>query len=237
MKTLSVIGATLALSAMALAAAPQVQARGGPSGGSPPGGGGPPAGGPPAGGSPGGGPSRTLGLCADGFVTSNIGGSEPLSYTDCIGEIDGNDVTSSISEPLTTFLNETLGDGGWVFDFKLDDDGEELGPNTYGFSWTQISEGIGTWSVNTAITSPFVISLKAGNGYSAYFVDLASGSSTLGGDWATFNEKNLSHASLFVGRPTTPPPPTVPEPAATAALVLFGLTAIGVSKKKRPTDS
>ncbi|MEY3299696.1 MAG: hypothetical protein RLZZ597_2956, partial [Cyanobacteriota bacterium] len=33
-----------------------------------------------------------------------------------------------------------------------------------------------------------------------------------------------------------PPVTQVPEPAATAALVLFGLTAIGASKKQRPTD-
>ena len=168
--------------------------------------------------------------CSTGSVTSNpLAGGSSVSYSQCLNPVSGNDVTSTISDSLSSFLTQTLGDG-WVFDSKYEGGRTSSGPNTYGFSWVQNGKGSGSWSLSQAVTSPFVISLKAGNQYTSYYVDGAS--STLGGTWATFDQKDLSHASIFVGRPSTPPNTTVPEPAATAALVLFGLTAIGVSKKK-----
>jgi hypothetical protein len=156
-----------------------------------------------------------------------------LSYDKCLNPVSGNDVNNGISAPLTAFLNETLGEG-WLFDSKFEDGRTTSGPNNYGFRWVQDGKGSGTWAVSKTIDSPFVISLKAGPQYTSYYFD--GSSDTLGGRWATFDQKDLSHASLFVGRPPTPPVTQVPEPAATAALVLFGLTAIGASKKQRPTD-
>lgn len=204
MKALTIFSSTLALSALALVAAPQAQA------------------------------AASL-SCSTGSVTSNpLAGGSSLSYSECLDPVRGNDVTSSISEPLTSFLNETLG-AGWVFDGKYEGGRTSSGPNDYGFSWVQDGKGSGTWAVSQTVSSPFVISLKAGNRYTSYYFD-GSGS-TLGGDWATFDQKDLSHASLFVGRPITPPSTQVPEPAAAAALVLFGLTAIGTSKKQRPANS
>jgi hypothetical protein len=203
MKPTTLLGSTLALSVMAVVMAPQTQAVASLS-------------------------------CASGAVTSNpLAGGSSLSYSTCLDPVRGNDVTSSISAPLTSFLNDTLGEG-WVFDGKFEKGRNSSGPNTFGFSWVQNGKGSGTWAVNQAVTSPFVISLKAGNRYTSYYFD--GRSSTLSGAWATFDQKDLSHASLFVGRPSPPPPTQVPEPAAAAALVLVGLTAVGVSKKQRSAD-
>jgi hypothetical protein len=171
--------------------------------------------------------------CANGSATSNpLAGGSSLSYTQCLNPVSGNDVTSSISTELTAFLDSTLGDG-WVFDGKYEDGHNSSGPNDYGFSWVQTGKGKGTWSLAETVTSPFVISLKAGNAYTAYYFD--SSTSFNSGTWATFDQKDLSHASFFVAKGLTPEEPntTVPEPASTAALVLVGLSAAGLARKKQ----
>lgn len=171
--------------------------------------------------------------CASGSVTSNpLAGGSSLSYTSCLNPTSGNDVTSSISAPLTAFLNDTLGD--WVFDGKYEGGNNSAGPNDLGFKWVQDGKGSGTWSLSKTIATPFVISLKAGNAYTAYYFD---GNSPINsGTWATFDQKDLSHASIFVGKGSlTPEEPktSVPEPASTAALVLVGLSAVGLVRKKQ----
>lgn len=204
MKPSTLIGSTLALSVMAVVMAPQA-------------------------------PAVASLSCATGAVTSNpLAGGSSLSYSTCLDPVRGNDVTSSISAPLTSFLNDTLGEG-WAFDGKFENGRNSSGPDNFGFSWVQDAKGSGTWAVNQTVNSPFVISLKAGNRYTSYYFD--GSSSTLGGAWATFDQKDLSHASLFVGRPSTPPPTQTPEPAAAVALVLVGLTAIGANKKRCPAES
>ncbi|OKH48738.1 hypothetical protein NIES30_09380 [Phormidium tenue NIES-30] len=144
----------------------------------------------------------------------------------------GNDVSSGIAANLTAFLDSTLGDG-WVFDGKYEGGRNSSGPNDYGFSWVQTGKGKGTWSLAETVTSPFVVSLKAGNAYTAYYFD--SSTSFNSGTWATFDQKDLSHASFFVAKGLTPEEPntTVPEPASTAALVLVGLSAAGLVRKKQ----
>lgn len=246
MKALTIFSSTLALSALALMAVPQAQAAGRGASNSPPqsqGGGGGGGGSSQSQGGGGGGSSSQGGggggsanlTCSAGSVTSNpLAGGSSLSYSSCLNPVQGNDVSSTISAPLTAFLDSTLG-AGWVFDGKYENGSNSSGPNNYGFSWVQNGNGSGTWAVNQTVSSPFVISLKAGNNYTSYYFD--GSSSTIGGTWATFDQKDLSHASLFVGRPTTPPNTQVPEPAAAAALVLFGLTAMGASKKQRSADS
>ena len=134
---------------------------------------------------------------ASGSVASIplVGGSF-LSYTRCLSPVVGNDVTSSISAPLTAFLNETLGD--WVFDGKYEGGKPVAGPNDLGFKWVQKGKGTGTWSLAKTIATPFVISLKAGNSYTAYYFN---GNTPINsGTWATLDQQDLSHASLFVGR-------------------------------------
>lgn len=171
--------------------------------------------------------------CANGSATSNpLAGGSSLSYTQCLNPVSGNDVSSTIAADLTAFLDSTLGD--WVFDGKYEGGKNSSGPNDYGFSWVQTGKGSGTWSVSDTLTSPFVISLKAGNAYTAYYFD--SVASFNSGTWATFDQKDLSHASLFVAKGgLTPEEPntTVPEPASTAALVLVGLSAAGLTRKKQ----
>lgn len=171
--------------------------------------------------------------CASGSVTSNpLAGGSSLSYSQCLNPVSGNDVTSSISADLTAFLDSTLGND-WVFDGKYEGGRNSSGPNDYGFSWVQTGKGSGTWSLAETVTNPFVISLKAGNAYTAYYFD--SSTSFNSGTWATFDQKDLSHASFFVGKGLTPEEPntTVPEPASTAALVLVGLSAAGLARKKQ----
>ncbi|WP_430710267.1 PEP-CTERM sorting domain-containing protein [Nodosilinea sp. AN01ver1] len=177
-------------------------------------------------------PAASL-TCASGSVTSNpLAGGSSLSYTSCLDPTAGNDVTSSISAPLTAFLNETLGD--WGFDGKYEGGKNSAGPNDLGFSWVQNGKGTGTWSLAKTIATPFVISLKAGNAYTAYYFD---GNTPINsGTWATFDQKDLSHASIFVGKGSlTPEEPktSVPEPASTAALALVGLSAVGLVRKKQ----
>ena len=171
--------------------------------------------------------------CANGSATSNpLAGGSSLSYTQCLNPVSGNDVSNIIAADLTAFLDSTLGD--WVFDGKYEGGKNASGPNDYGFSWVQTGDGSGTWSLAQAITTPFVISLKAGPAYTAYYFD-GSGSFD-SGTWATFDQKDLSHASFFVAKGRlTPEEPnaTVPEPASTAALALVGLSAIGLTRKKR----
>jgi hypothetical protein len=104
-----------------------------------------------------------------------------------------------------------------------------LGRTNWALAGFPNEEGEGTWSVDNAITTPFVISLKTSKAFAAYYVDGVN--STLGGAWATFNEKDLSHASLFVARQDEPVDTSVPEPTTTVALTLLGLTAVGIKKK------
>jgi hypothetical protein len=172
--------------------------------------------------------------CSGGSVTSNpLAGGSSLSYSQCMTS-SGNDVSSSIAANLSAFLDSTLGQGDWVFDGKYEEGKNSSGPNAYGVSWNETKEGNGTWSVSETITSPFVISLKAGNAYTAYYFD--SVASFNSGSWATFDQKGLSHASLFVAKGTfTPEEPktAVPEPASAVALALVGLSAVGLRRRQR----
>lgn len=213
MKTIKVLGSALVLAAVLGAIAPDALAK------------------KPSGKSGGGSQPTTPLTCANGSVTSNpLAGGSSLSYGQCM-TASGNDVNSSIATGLSAFLDSTLGAGDWTFGGKSDTGGA-VGNN--GFSWSQTGNGSGSWSLAQAITAPFVISLKAGNGYAAYYVD--GSAATQSGTWATFDGKDLSHASIFIGKPklvSEPPKTAVPEPASAAALALVGLSAVGLRRKKR----
>ncbi|MBE9159441.1 hypothetical protein IQ265_21790 [Nodosilinea sp. LEGE 06152] len=169
---------------------------------------------------------------ASGVTCTPLAGGSSISYSSCLNPTAGNDVTSSISAPLTAFLNDTL--GSWVFDGKYEGGKHSAGPNDLGFRWVQNGKGTGTWSLAKTIATPFVISLKAGNTYTAYYFD---GNTLINsGTWTTFDQKELSHASIFVGKSRlTPEEPktTVSEPASTAALALVDLSAVGLVRKEQ----
>jgi hypothetical protein len=176
-------------------------------------------------------------LCTAGTVTASGFGSS----TGCIGSFAGNDVTNGVpgggDDPLLDQLTTGVfgGIANWTFLEKVD------APGTAGsvFSWNETSEGNGTWNVSSAITSPFVLSLKAGNAWSAYYF-ANNGTSITNGFWNTLgvalagngtNGKALSHASIFVA--SGQPPTRVPEPATVAALGLFVVSSLGVLKRKQ----
>lgn len=159
--------------------------------------------------------------CSAGTVTAiGLGAS-----SSCIGSFTGNDAQGDGSGALFDQLSTGVFDGitDWAFVGKSDAGAFDVS-----------SGNSGTWSVDTALTGPFVLSLKASNSWSAYFFDGSSDPfSVLGGTWSTAGvsvngngkAQDLSHATIYRAVVKTPEEPTsVPEPSATAAL---GLVAIG----------
>lgn len=165
--------------------------------------------------------------CSSGSVTANGFGSA----TACEGAFSGND--TGAGDPLLTSLN-----GGFFSSFTGNAEWELLGKSDENNSIFTADNNAtsGTWSILQAITSPFVISLKAGNAYSAYFFNsntpITSGTfNTLGVSVnKNGNLQALSHASLFV---VTNPTEEVPEPFTAAALGMVAIGGLGVLKKKQ----
>jgi PEP-CTERM motif len=167
--------------------------------------------------------------CASGSVSAvGLG-----SYTSCIGSFQGNDVGAQGG--LETQLSSGVFDGitDWNFVGKSDGSGVNVsGSNS------------GSWSVNTALTGPFVLSLKSSTAWSAYFFEgLDESFQVLGGQWNTLgvstNNKgmaqDLSHATIYraVVQPPTEEPTPIPEPATTAALGLVAVGAWGSRRKQK----
>lgn len=171
----------------------------------------------------------TLASCSAGSVTANGFGSA----TACEGAFSGND--TGAGDPLLTSLN-----GGLFSNFTGNAEWEFLGKSDQNNSiFTADNDATsGDWSILQAITSPFVISLKAGNAYSAYFFN--SNTSITSGTFNTLgvsvnkngNPQALSHASLFVVK-TDNPPEEVPEPFTAAALGMVAIGGLGALKKKQ----
>lgn len=168
--------------------------------------------------------------CSAGTVTAfGLG-----TASSCIGSFDGNDAQGDGSGALFGKLSTGVFGGLTDWDF--------VGKSDEG-DFAVTSGNSGTWSVDTALTGPFVLSLKASNSWSAYFFDASSDPfSVLGGTWSTagvsLNGKDkaqdLSHATIYRAVVKTPEDPTsVPEPSATAALGLVAFGTLAWLKQKQ----
>ncbi|MBW4527812.1 MAG: PEP-CTERM sorting domain-containing protein [Phormidium tanganyikae FI6-MK23] len=175
-------------------------------------------------------PASAAALCTAGTVTASGLGSS----TSCIGAFSGNDAQGNGTGALFDQLSTGVFSGitNWTFVGKSDE-GAFTAPDT---------SSSGNWSIATGITGPFVLSLKAGNAWSAYFFENVNNLAVLGGTWETdgvsTNQRgiaqDLSHATIYRAVVDTPPPPKpIPEPGTTAALGLFALGAFGRLKQKR----
>ncbi|MBW4653032.1 MAG: PEP-CTERM sorting domain-containing protein [Kaiparowitsia implicata GSE-PSE-MK54-09C] len=175
-------------------------------------------------------------VVSDLCSTSDVSVTGGIFATACKGSFSGND--TGAESPLQTLLNDglfedTVGSGSWNL-FGKSDEGGFFADN---------GSSTGSWSLlgGAKLSGPFVISLKAGNAYSAYlfnnvgevtagFFDTVgvstSGNGTMGRD--------LSHASLFTFQSETVALPTesqaVPEPFTVMGTV--AAAGIGYRLKK-----
>ncbi|MBC1266906.1 PEP-CTERM sorting domain-containing protein [Trichormus variabilis PNB] len=174
----------------------------------------------------------------DSIADISLGG---VSATACDGPNAGND-TGAVGTLLSKLNDDSLfssfvGTGvQWSLAGKSDD------ANPFAITADNGSSS-GAFNFGSALSSnTFVVSLKAGNGYSAYLFKDYDFSQGLTGIFNTIGValdgsgnagKALSHASLFVSniKINTPPPRTyVPEPAS---LLGLGLLATGMIKVRR----
>lgn len=163
-----------------------------------------------------------------------------IPATACEGAFQGND--TGASSTLLSDLNGGMfssfvgADTTWSLGAKSDDAGSWLSADQ--------DENSGRWSLLDTISSgTFVLSLKAGNYYSAYlFQGIDFATTGLQGVFDTvgvaFNSNNLegldlSHASIFVasGGDTTP----VPEPATLLGLAVVG-GGLSLSRRRKSTS-
>ncbi|GAP97941.1 hypothetical protein NIES2104_44940 [Leptolyngbya sp. NIES-2104] len=152
--------------------------------------------------------------------------------TSCIGAFEGNDAQGNGTGALFNQLSTGVFNGltNWEFVGKSD----EGAFNAPGGS-------SGTWNIATSINSPFVLSLKAANSWSAYFFENADALAVFGGTWETDGvstnkrgiAQDLSHATIYRAIVDAPPPKSVPEPGMAAALGVFAVGALGRLKQKR----
>lgn len=180
--------------------------------------------------------STSPALCGSGTVTAfGLG-----SYTNCIGAFEGNDVTNGAAGGGDDPLLDQLSTGifGGITNWSLLEKVNKPGAGSK-LSWTETSEGVGTWQVSSPITRSFVLSLKAGNFWSAYYFNNSSATEVTNGLWNTLgvdlagngiNGKALSHASIFIAPGDDQV--EVPEPTTLAALGLVAVAGLGTLKRQ-----
>lgn len=175
--------------------------------------------------------------CASGSVSAfGLG-----SFTSCNGSNSGNDVGAQGG--LTNLLETGIFGGitsGWSLLEKVDLNNAGVGTGS-NLSLNQTSEGSGSWKVASAIKSSFVLSLKAGTAWSAYYFDNSAGNAITEGLWNTLGVslagngnrgRDLSHATIYVA-PEPEKPVEVPEPGLMMALGLTTLSGLGLLKRKQ----
>jgi hypothetical protein len=136
------------------------------------------------------------------------------TQSECFSGNDTNQIDSGFS---------LFGMTGWTLSDKNDDSNGDgvinfiTAPNNGNKS--------GTWAIDTlAGLDNVVITLKAGNGFGAFLLDLTT-NDPLSGTWSS--GKGLSHASIYYnGAPTK-----VPEPS-TLALIGLGLLGFGIVRRR-----
>ncbi len=172
--------------------------------------------------------------------TTDVSVTGGIFATACKGSYSGND--TGAGAPLQSLLNgglfeDTVGSGFWSLFGKSDEGG----------LFANHDSSTGSWSLlgGAKLSGPFVISLKAGDAYSAYLFnnvgEVTSGFfNTIGvstsGNGTT--GRDLSHASLFTFQSETvalpPESQAVPEPFT----VMGTVAAAGIGYRlKKSRDS
>ncbi|WP_299478981.1 VPLPA-CTERM sorting domain-containing protein [uncultured Roseibium sp.] len=159
------------------------------------------------------GPAQAVPMSCSSAATYTLGDSTSAA---CFSGNDTNQIDGSF--PL-------FGMTGWVLADKNDDTASGDGTIKFVTGPTNGAKN-GTWSIDTlAGLTNVVITLKAGNGFGAFLLDLTV-PDPLSGIWSS--SKGLSHASIYYnGTPTT-----VPLPAG-AVLLISGLAGIGLLTSRR----
>ncbi len=180
-----------------------------------------------------------LATCAVTDVT--LGGG---SANACYGQILGNDVGNSPNNVnLLELLNGSFAPPNFAVTGTWLSAGTEIqnGNGTSGLLTSSANSGLltGNWTLtlnNNDLIEALVISVKGGNGWSAYFFNPSTLANSFSGAWSTLgllngggNQPELSHISAYYVKGQQPPTP-IPTPALLPGLIGMGLAAM--RKKK-----